>query len=74
MAPNHESNSASEFQTINERLAKIEKYLWPPLNRAENRRDPLIRRLSGPWRWASGSRPCPTGLMNSTAAPQRSKR
>lgn len=31
MAPNHESNSASEFQAINERLAKIEKYLWPPI-------------------------------------------
>lgn len=31
MTPNHESNSASEFQAINERLTKIEKYLWPPI-------------------------------------------
>lgn len=31
MTPNRESNSASEFQAINERLAKIEKYLWPPI-------------------------------------------
>jgi len=31
MAPNRETNSASELQAINERLAKIEKYLWPPI-------------------------------------------
>lgn len=31
MTPERENNSASEFQAINERLAKIERYLWPPI-------------------------------------------
>lgn len=31
MTPNREGSSASEFQVINERLTKIEKYLWPPI-------------------------------------------
>jgi len=31
MTPERENNEAGELQTINERLAKIEKFLWPPI-------------------------------------------
>ncbi len=74
MTPNRDSNSASEFQAINERLTKIEKYLWPPIEPGGKPPGPTDPPPFGPMEMGKWLKAFPTGLMNSTAAPQPSKR